>query len=125
MGRRAAYLPSSVRSVGAMLSDGYLVTWHCSHGHSGPVDLEEVARRRGADFSLVDKQASCRRPNCDGRVYFRYAAGPGTPSRRLEALREREAAAQSASQTIDLVLHQLVQLHDLLARLYRKPTLKD
>lgn len=89
------------------------------------MDLEEVARRRGADFSLVDKQASCRRPNCDGRVYFRYAAGPGTPSRRLEALREREAAAQSASQTIDLVLHQLVQLHDLLARLYRKPTLKD
>ena len=125
MGIRAAYLPSSVRSVGAMLSDGYVVTWHCSQGHSGHVDHEEVVKRRGADFSLVDKQAPCRRPSCTGTVYFRYAAGPGTPSRRLEALREREMAAQSAGQTIDLVLHQLVQLHDLLARLYRKPTLKD
>ena len=125
MGKRAAYPPSSVRSVGAMLADGYVVTWHCSLGHSGAHDLDEVAKRRGSDFSLVDKQASCRRPNCDGRVYFRYAAGPGTPSRRLEALREREMAAQSAAETIDLVLHQLVQLHDLLARLYRKPSLKD
>ena len=66
-----------------------------------------------------------RREIWAGRNTFSHAPYGDYESRRLEALREREVAAQSAGQTIDLVLHQLVQLHDLLARLYRKPTLKD
>ena len=76
-----------------MIAEGVIVTWHCNHGHYGPVDLQRVAERRSLQFSLVDKYAPCRVGGCDGTVYFRYSFGVGTPSRRLEALREREVAA--------------------------------
>ena len=87
MAKRPAYLPSSVKTVGAMIAEGMHITWSCSNGHFGVVALQQVADRRGPDFSLVGKQAPCREPGCNGQVHFRYAGGPGTPSRRLEALR--------------------------------------
>lgn len=77
-----------------MMDSQLLITWHCAHGHSGRVDLRAVAQRRGIDFSLVDKRSTCRQDGCRGVVHFRYSPGPGTPSRRVEALREREEEAR-------------------------------
>ena len=125
MAKRAAYLPSSVRSVGAMIADSIVVTWHCDKGHSDEVDLARIARQRGDQFSLVDKRSHCRQPGCNALVYFRYSASRGTPSRRLEAIRERENAAIAAHQSIDLALAQLVQLYNNLARLHGRPPLKE
>jgi hypothetical protein len=125
MAKRAAYLPSSVRSVGAMIADSIVVTWHCEKGHFGEVDLARVAQHRGDQFSLVDKRAHCRQAGCKALVYFRYSAGRGTPSRRLEAIREREVAAGVAQQSIDVALQQLLQLYNSLARLHGRPPLKE
>lgn len=125
MAKRPAYLPSSVKTVGAMIADGIHVTWSCSRGHFGVVALPQIAAQRGPDFSLVDKRARCREPGCNGQVHFRYAASPSTPSRRLEALREREVAAVAADRTIDQALAQIRALYNSLARLHGRPPLKE
>lgn len=125
MAKRPAYLPSSVKTVGAMIAEGMHITWSCSNGHFGVVALQQVADRRGPDFSLVGKQAPCREPSCNGQVHFRYAGGPGTPSRRLEALRERQDEASTADHAIDQALEQLKQIYNGLARLHGRPPLKD
>ena len=125
MAKRPAYLPSSVKTVGAMIADGMHITWSCSNGHFGVVALRQVAAQRGPDFSLVGKQAPCREPGCKGQVHFRYAGGPGTPSRRLEALREGQDGASAADRAIDHALVQLKQLYNSLARLHGRPLLKD
>lgn len=125
MAKRPAYLPASVQTVGAMIANGMHITWSCTRGHHGVVALQQVAAQRGPDFSLVDKQAPCREPGCTARVHFRYAADDGTPSRRLEALRERENAALAAAATVDQALAQLRQLYNSLARLHGRPPLKE
>ena len=109
MGKHPSYLPAAVRTVGSMIAEGVIVTWHCNHGHYGPVDLQRVAERRSLQFSLVDKYAPCRVGGCNGTVYFRYSFGVGTPSRRLEALREREVAASVRASDE----RRLAQLRDL------------
>ena len=89
MGKNPGYLPAAAWSVGAMLDEQMHITWHCETcRHYGPVNLLEVARVKGVDYCMVDKKTHCRTAGCGGIAYFRYAAGPGTPSRRLEALRE-------------------------------------
>ena len=109
MGKHPSYLPAAVRTVGSMIAEGVIVTWHCNHGHYGPVDLQRIAERRSLQFSLVDKYAPCRVGGCNGTVYFRYSFGVGTPSRRLEALREREVAASVRASDE----RRLAQLRDL------------
>lgn len=69
------------------------VTWHCERcGAYGTVNLKRVADVKGIDYCLVDRRTTCRVGKCGGTVGFRYSPGAGTPSRRLEALREREDA---------------------------------
>ena len=109
MGKHPSYLPAAFRTVGSMIAEGVIVTWHCNHGHYGPVDLQRIAERRSLQFSLVDKYAPCRVGGCNGTVYFRYSFGVGTPSRRLEALREREVAASVRASDE----RRLAQLRDL------------
>ena len=73
------------------------VTWHCERCDKyGTVNLKRVADQKGIDYCLVDRRAPCQIEGCGGMVYFRYAPGPGTPSRRLEALRERQDAERRA-----------------------------
>lgn len=97
MGKRASYLPGEAWTVGGMLDGQMYVTWHCEACQRyGPVNLLRVADAKGIDYCLVDRRTTCRAPGCGGTVYFRYAPGPGTPSRRLEAIREREDAALGA-----------------------------
>ena len=80
-----------------MMDEQLHVTWHCDGcGGWGPVNLKRIADKKGIDYCLVDRTARCHISGCKGRVYFRYAPGPGTPSRRLEALRERQDAQQAA-----------------------------
>lgn len=127
MGKNPSYLPAAVRTVGAMIDDSMVVTWHCSKGHCADVDLQEVAARLGRDYSLVDKQARCKHRGCNGVVHFRYAAGRGTPSRRLEALRERQDAQQVRPPQVDIdtELRHLKRVYNLLARSFGRPELKD
>jgi hypothetical protein len=46
-------------------------------------DLERLAAERGPEFSLMDRHPPCRAEGCGGRVFFRAAPGPGTPSIKL------------------------------------------
>ncbi len=89
---------------------------------------KEVAARLGRDYSLVDKHPRCKHQGCNGVVHFRYAAGPGTPSRRLEALRERQDVVQQSRPPpvdIDTELLHLRRVYNLLARSFGRPELKD
>ena len=122
MGKHPSYLPSAVRTVGAMIAESVIVTWHCDKGHHGPVDLANVAARRGKEFSLVDKKSPCRVGRCPGTVYFRYAFGVGTPSRRLEALREREMAAAGRAADEQRLAH-LRELYNAIAVRLGRPLL--
>lgn len=94
MGKNPGYLPKAAWTVGGLIDEQLLITWHCEKcRQSGPVDLLRIAQARGIDYCLVDKRSVCRAAACRGTVYFRYAPGPGTPSRHLQALRERQDAA--------------------------------
>lgn len=86
MAKKAAFLPSWVQTVGAMIDARAVVCWSCQTcGKGGPVALQVIARdpRYGRDYSLVEKHPPCR-PPCSGRVHFRYSGGLSTMTRRLE-----------------------------------------
>lgn len=122
MGKNPGYLPSSVWSVGAMIDDQLHITWCCDTcGRYDALDLLKVAQRKGIDYCLVDRRAPCRAPGCAGLVYFRYSGGPGTPSRRLEALRERQDAARAAAEEREMA--QAKAAYNNVARRLRRPTL--
>lgn len=122
MGKNPAYLPRAVWTVAAMIDERFTITWHCEEcGQTGLVNLARIAEAKGSDYSLVDKRAPCRRPGCTGAVYFRYAPGPGTPSRRLEALRERQETG-SAQRSQDAVT-EARRLYNETARRYGRPTI--
>lgn len=122
MGKNPAYLPASAWSVGAMIDDQLHVTWHCDTcSHYGTVDLLAVAGRKGIDYCMVDRRSRCRMAGCTGVVYFRYADGVGTPSRRLEALRERQDAARVAAENREMA--EAKARYNAVARRLRRPTL--
>lgn len=95
MAKNPGFLPAAAWTVGASIDEQLHITWHCDTCPKwGPVNLLRVAAEKGIDYSLVDRRTPCREPGCVGRVRFRYSGGPSTPSRPLEALRERQAEAE-------------------------------
>lgn len=92
MGKNPAYLSAHLWSVAAMIDAQERVIWSCGACKAwGHVDLLEIQRQKGPNYSLVDRTAHCRVDGCAGRVCFHY----GSPARPLKALRERQAAAQA------------------------------
>ncbi len=68
-------------SVGHLIHAKARVNATCSAcGLWRPVDLEELARRRGLNFSLWNKRSSCKTigpdgARCPGHVFYHAAAG--------------------------------------------------
>lgn len=103
MGKNPGYLPESAWTVGAMIDDQLQVTWTCDVCKAwGQVDLLRIASRRGIDYCLVDRKTRCRDPVCKGVVGFHYSAGRGTPTRPLEANRERQDAAKARAAAAEM-----------------------
>jgi hypothetical protein len=122
MGKNPGYLPTSAWTVGAMIDDQLHITWHCDAcRHYDSVDLLKVAAKKGIDYCLVDRRARCKMEGCVGVVYFRYAGSPGTPSRRLEALRERQDAARVAAENREMA--EAKAAYNQVAKRLRRPTL--
>jgi len=63
--------PAAFRTVGGMIRGGVVVRVGCADcGHFFDVDLPAIARRRGADFTLLDRHCACRLTHCRGVAYF-------------------------------------------------------
>ncbi len=77
----STYIPRWTETVDQLRINGAQVTAHCGAcSGSFPVDLERVARAKGAFFSLWNKTERCRTPGCRGRVWFKASlTGTGTP----------------------------------------------
>lgn len=122
MGKNPAYLPGCAWTVGGMIDAQLHVTWGCAKcRRSGTVSLQQVAQARGIDYCMVDRRSTCREPGCGGDVRFRYSGGPGTPSRPLEALRERQVAAEIAE--ADRAMAAARHAYNAIARRYRRQLL--
>lgn len=90
MAKNVAFLPTHVWTIASLIDAKERVIWSCRCcGEWGLADLLEIQRRKGPDYSLVDRDAACRVQGCNGRVSFHY----GAPARPLKAIRERQAAA--------------------------------
>lgn len=66
-----------VETVAAMQGHRWEVIARCfTCGLEVVVDLARVARERGPQTSLWDRQSACKRRGCNGRMVF-MAKGPG------------------------------------------------
>lgn len=91
MGKNPAFLPGHVMTVGGLLDAQERVIWSCRKcGAWALADLLAIQAEKGPTYSLVDRTSSCRAKGCGGKVAFHY----GSPSRPLQANRERQAAAE-------------------------------
>lgn len=62
--------------ISGMLKHGTQVRASCHRCSAWtPVDLREVVRVKGLEYSLWDKNAHCRTEGCDGIVSFHGKAG--------------------------------------------------
>lgn len=95
MGKNPGYLHPALWTVAGMIDEQYLITWSCERCKTGgPVNLLAVQQKKGPDYCLVDKVSTCRADGCGGTVWFHYSPGRGTPTRPLQANRERQDAAK-------------------------------
>lgn len=103
MGKNPGYLPASAWTVGAMIDDQLQVKWSCDACKAGGnADLLAIQQKRGPSYCLVDKVTRCKVEGCKGKVRFHYSGGLGTPTRPLEANRERQDAAKARAAAIKL-----------------------
>ena len=83
---RTRYPMAWQETVGGLIDSGAIAMACCSRcGVSTPADLGAIAKARGRDLSLWNRDAPCRTPGCKGRVFFHASLGPGTPSRPLRS----------------------------------------
>jgi hypothetical protein len=67
--------PHFFRTVGAMLDHGAVVRAGCARcGTIFDVDLHAIVARRGRDYSLIDKELTCKVTRCRGTSFFLAAA---------------------------------------------------
>lgn len=68
--------PAWAETVGDLIENEAQVRAWCDRcGFNGPVDVLELGRARGADFSLLGVRSACRSPGCGGVVSFKASAG--------------------------------------------------
>lgn len=67
--------PVFYRTVGAMLDQGVIVRAGCARCDSiFDVDLRAIVARRGRDYSLIDREITCKLSKCRGQGFFLAAA---------------------------------------------------
>jgi hypothetical protein len=67
--------PAFYRTVGAMLDHGTIVRAGCARCDTVfDVDLRAIIARRGRDYSLIDKEITCKVSKCRGTGFFLAAA---------------------------------------------------
>lgn len=83
---RTRYPMAWQETVGGLIDSGAIAKACCSRcGVSRPANLDAIAQARGRNFSLWNRDAPCRTPACQGRVFFHASLGAGTPSRPLRS----------------------------------------
>lgn len=118
MGKNPAYLHSALWTVAGMIDAQERVIWSCRACKAwGHVDLLEIQRQKGPTYCLVDRTAPCRVEGCGGRVGFLY----GSPARPLQALRERQAAAQAQKEREEMARAKAA--YNAVARRFKYPPL--
>lgn len=84
MAKRAAWFPSWVQSVDAMIGEALEIRAFCDRkcmpypGYA-VVNLERIRDAKGGDYSLINRRTRCKTPSCGGWIKFHYLHGVYRP----------------------------------------------